>query len=88
MLDPLILGDYPSEMRRYLGNSLPRFSEAESNFMTDGVDFIGVNYYTTRYAKDCICSSCSLTGNRPIKGFVDATAERDGILIGEPVCTK
>ena len=56
--------------------------------MTDGVDFIGVNYYTTRYAKDCIYSSCSLTGNRPIKGFVDATAERDGILIGEPVCAK
>lgn len=75
MLDPLIFGAYLSEMRRFLGNSLPRFSNAESNYMKDGVDFIGVNYYTTRYAKDCIYSSCSLTGNRAIKGFVDATSE-------------
>ncbi|PWA79831.1 hypothetical protein CTI12_AA202640 (chloroplast) [Artemisia annua] len=88
VLDPLIFGEYPSEMRRYLGNSLPRFSKAESNFMTDCVDFIGVNYYTTQYAKDCIYSSCSLTGNRPIKGFVDATSERDGILIGEPTAIE
>lgn len=56
--------------------------------MKDGVDFIGVNYYTTRYAKDCIYSSCSLTGNRAIKGFVDATSEWDGTPFSEPVCTK
>ncbi|KAF5814884.1 putative beta-glucosidase [Helianthus annuus] len=84
VLDPLIFGDYPSEMRQYLGNQLPRFSSAESNFMKDGIDFIGVNHYTTAYAKDCINSTCSLTGNRAINGFVDTTRERDGIPIGEP----
>nr|XP_043627487.1 beta-glucosidase 18-like isoform X2 [Erigeron canadensis] len=83
VLDPLIFGDYPSEMRKYLGNQLPRFSITEKNFIKDGIDFIGVNHYTTQYAKDCIYSSCSLTGNRAIKGFVDATSERDGIRIGE-----
>lgn len=88
VLDPLVFGKYPSEMRRYLGNQLPRFSSGESNFMKDGVDFIGVNYYTTIYAKDCIHSNCSLIGNRAIKGFVDTTSERDSIPIGESVCMK
>ncbi|XP_076883158.1 beta-glucosidase 18-like [Bidens hawaiensis] len=83
VLDPLIFGDYPSEMRKYLGNHLPRFSSSESNFMKDGIDFIGVNHYTTAYAKDCINSSCSLTGNRAINGFVDTTRERDGVPIGD-----
>ncbi|KAM0004872.1 putative beta-glucosidase [Helianthus debilis subsp. tardiflorus] len=84
VLDPLIFGDYPSEMRQYLGNQLPRFSSSESNFMKDSIDFIGVNHYTTTYAKDCIHSTCSLTGNRAINGFLDTTRERDGIPIGEP----
>nr|XP_043627485.1 beta-glucosidase 18-like [Erigeron canadensis] len=83
-LDPLIFGDYPTEMRQYLGNQLPRFSIAESTFMKNSVDFIGVNHYSTLYAKDCIYSSCSETANRPIRGFVDALYERDGVPIGDP----
>ncbi|KAI3702880.1 hypothetical protein L6452_28633 [Arctium lappa] len=83
VLDPLIFGDYPSEMRRYLGNRLPRFSNAERKFMADSIDYIAVNHYSTTYAKDCIHSSCSLTGNRAISGFVDAIRDRDGIHIGE-----
>lgn len=87
-LDPLIFGDYPSEMRRYLGNQLPRFTSAETMFLKDSIDYIAVNHYTTSYAKDCIYSSCSLTANRAISGFVDGVAERDGVQIGEPVCTE
>ncbi|XP_071736616.1 beta-glucosidase 18-like [Rutidosis leptorrhynchoides] len=85
VLDPLIFGNYPSEMRKYLGNQLPRFSVAESNYIRDGIDFIGVNHYATLYAKGCIhsSSSCSLTGNRSIKGFVDFSTEKDGVPIGE-----
>ncbi|CAI9263619.1 unnamed protein product [Lactuca saligna] len=83
-LDPLIFGDYPSEMRKYLGDQLPRFSSDERKFMKDGIDFIGVNHYATLYAKDCIHSICSLSGSRAILGFVDASKERDGIPIGAP----
>ncbi|KAI3708428.1 hypothetical protein L2E82_37597 [Cichorium intybus] len=83
-LDPLIFGDYPSEMRMYLGDQLPRFSSDETKFLKDGIDFIGVNHYSTLYAKDCIYSSCSLTGSRPITGFIDAAKERDGVPIGAP----
>ncbi|KAF6163165.1 hypothetical protein GIB67_025029 [Kingdonia uniflora] len=45
-LDPLILGDYPSEVRNCLGNQLPKFSKAEMNMLKDSLDFIGVNHYT------------------------------------------
>ncbi|KAD4178953.1 hypothetical protein E3N88_27544 [Mikania micrantha] len=83
-LDPLTYGDYPSEMRQYLGNQLPQFSNAEREFLRNSIDFIGINHYSTSYAKDCIYSSCSETANRAIKGFVDTTSDRDGVQIGEP----
>ncbi|KAJ9551458.1 hypothetical protein OSB04_015503, partial [Centaurea solstitialis] len=83
VLDPLIFGDYPSEMRQYLGNQLPRFSNAERKFMANSIDYIAVNHYSTLYVKDCIHSSCGLTANRAIRGFVDITPERDGVPIGE-----
>ncbi|KAJ9551927.1 hypothetical protein OSB04_015972 [Centaurea solstitialis] len=38
--DPLIFADYPSEMRRYLGHQLPRFSNAERKFMANSIDYI------------------------------------------------
>nr|QJC44969.1 beta glucosidase 6 [Stevia rebaudiana] len=83
-LDPLTFGDYPSEMRQYLGNQLPQFSSDERKFIRNSIDFIGVNHYATSYAKDCVHSSCSATANRSIKGFVDTSTERDGVQIGEP----
>ena len=75
-------------MRQFLGNQLPRFSTAETNFMKDSIDFIAVNHYSSTYAKDCIHSSCSPTATRPISGFYEGVSERDGVQIGEPVCTN
>lgn len=86
MLDPLVFGDYPLEMRKYLGNELPRFSSIERDLIKGSIDFIGINHYSSLYVKDCIHSSCSLGSDHPIRGFVDTTGERDGIPIGEPVC--
>nr|GFC52239.1 beta-glucosidase 18-like [Tanacetum cinerariifolium] len=71
-------------MRQFLGNQLPRFSTAETNFMKDNIDFIAVNHYSSTYAKDCIHSSCSATATRPISGFFEGVSERDGVQIGEP----
>nr|GEZ61340.1 beta-glucosidase 18-like [Tanacetum cinerariifolium] len=83
-LDPVMFGDYPLEMREILGNQLPNFTKAEIEFMKDSVDYIAVNHYSTRYAKDCIHSSCSLTEIRPINGFVDEVTEQNGVQIGAP----
>ncbi|PIA30702.1 hypothetical protein AQUCO_05400064v1 [Aquilegia coerulea] len=83
-LDPLIHGDYPAEMRHYLGGNLPSFSTEELNMIKDGlVDFIGVNHYSSFFAKDCIHSPCNPWESHPISGYVNLTGERDGILIGE-----
>ncbi|XP_051135488.1 beta-glucosidase 18-like [Andrographis paniculata] len=89
-LDPLVFGDYPPEMKQYHGSELPRFSPEEKLLLKDSIDFIGVNHYGTLYAKDCIYSDCSCSessclggSNRPIRGFVYTTGERDGVLIGD-----
>ncbi|XP_048320740.2 beta-glucosidase 18-like [Ziziphus jujuba] len=88
MLDPLVYGEYPAEMRRYLGLDLPRFSDEEKELIRGSLDFIGLNHYSTLYAKDCIFSSCSAGGDRPIRGFLSTFTERDGIPIGEPTGMK
>ncbi|KAI3708437.1 hypothetical protein L2E82_37606 [Cichorium intybus] len=85
VLDPLIYGDYPAEGLKYLGSEVPRFSMEEKNIIKNSIDFIGINHYTTIYAKDCTNSTCSPTAKRAIQGFVETTPYRDGVLIGE--CT-
>ncbi|KAJ9551912.1 hypothetical protein OSB04_015957 [Centaurea solstitialis] len=52
-------------------------------FNVNCIDFIGINHYSTVYAKDCTSSSCSATADRAIQGFVELVGERDGVLIGE-----
>lgn len=84
MLDPIVYGDYPPEMRHYLGSTLPRFSQEEISIVKESIDLIAINHYTTLYAKDCINSACIPGSDRPVKGFVYTTGERDGVLIGDP----
>ncbi|KAJ9551456.1 hypothetical protein OSB04_015501 [Centaurea solstitialis] len=83
-LDPVIFGDYPEEMHEYLGNELPSFSLDEKNFMKNSSDFIGINHYSTIYAKDCTNSSCSPIADRASQGFFELVGECDGVPIGEP----
>ena len=87
-----MFGDYPPEMCRYHRNELPKFTPEERLLIRDSIDFLGLNHYATLYAKDCIRSSCASSdsacapgGDRAIRGFVCTTAERGGVLIGEPV---
>ncbi|KAL9226160.1 hypothetical protein vseg_002004 [Gypsophila vaccaria] len=51
-LDPLMFGDYPRSMKERVGNRLPKFSEAESALIKGSLDFVGINHYTTHYAKN------------------------------------
>ncbi|XP_050247456.1 beta-glucosidase 18-like [Quercus robur] len=82
ILDPLVFGDYPPEMRHILGSELPRFSPRERKLITGSLDFIGINHYSTLYAKDCTHSACTDGEDRPIQGFVNTTGYRDGVAIG------
>lgn len=78
-------------MRRYHGSELLTFTSEERQLMRDSIDFLGLNHYSTLYAKDCIYSSCTCFvpscvpgGDRAIRGFVSTTGIRDGVAIGEP----
>ncbi|XXG46658.1 hypothetical protein AAC387_Pa02g1446 [Persea americana] len=50
-MDPIFFGDYPSSMRKRVGNRLPKFSAAEAALVKGSLDFVGINHYTTYYAK-------------------------------------
>ncbi|XP_030945652.1 beta-glucosidase 13-like [Quercus lobata] len=49
-MEPLVFGDYPFIMKALIRDGLPEFTEAEKNLVKGSFDFIGVNYYTSRYA--------------------------------------
>ncbi|GFY88712.1 beta glucosidase 40 [Actinidia rufa] len=50
-IEPLVFGEYPSLMITRVGSRLPRFTEAESALLKGSLDFVGINHYTTFYAK-------------------------------------
>ncbi|XBJ03380.1 hypothetical protein VPH35_022552 [Triticum aestivum] len=82
-LDPIILGDYPAEMRKILGPTLPEFTlKQKKKLHATKLDFIGLNHYSTWYVKDCIFSPCEMD---PMDGDarVLSLVERDGVPIGK-----
>ncbi|KAJ4842663.1 hypothetical protein Tsubulata_047346 [Turnera subulata] len=50
-LDPLTYGDYPRTMRDYVKDRLPKFTKTQSEMLRGSLDFLGLNYYSSRYVK-------------------------------------
>ncbi|MCD4823789.1 MAG: beta-glucosidase [Phycisphaerae bacterium] len=53
--DPVLKGVYPEFMRSYYGRNFPEITAADSEFLGVGVDFFGLNHYTSNtveYAQD------------------------------------
>ncbi|KAL5718209.1 beta-glucosidase [Ranunculus cassubicifolius] len=50
-LGPLVTGHYPFIMKAIVRDRLPDFTEEERNMVKGSLDFIAVNYYTTRFAE-------------------------------------
>ncbi|CAI0468218.1 unnamed protein product [Linum tenue] len=72
--DPIVLGRYPEEMSRVLGSTLPEFSSKDMEKLKQGLDFLGINHYTSYYIKDCIYSACepglgTTSGNKIKTGY-------------------
>ncbi|KAL6273426.1 hypothetical protein ACE6H2_024118 [Prunus campanulata] len=80
-MDPLTNGDYPHSMRSNVRERLPKFTKEESNLLKGSFDFIGLNYYTARYASnehDIIpAHACCITDPH-----VNITTELNGVPIG------
>ncbi|GMN49847.1 hypothetical protein TIFTF001_019012 [Ficus carica] len=84
-LDPIIRGKYPAEMEQILGSVLPKFSTSDKQKLElPGLDFIGINHYTSYYVKDCIASPCEpAVGVTWTEGLYQRSSERNGVPIGE-----
>lgn len=74
-------------MEEILGPDLPPFSRYDvENKLKRGLDFIGVNHYTSMFVKDCIFSACEAgLGSSRTEGFAFKSGQMDGVSIGEPV---
>ncbi|KAL7091280.1 hypothetical protein ACP275_12G095600 [Erythranthe tilingii] len=84
-LEPLILGDYPKSMRTRVENRLPRFSQAQSSQLMGAFDFIGINHYTTWYARENSTNIIGVLFNDTVS---DSGALTLPIIIGKPIADK
>lgn len=80
-MDPLTNGDYPHSMRSLVKERLPKFTDEETKLINGSFDFIGVNYYTARYASKLLQNSSepasyisdpcvNVTGDYKLKTFL------------------
>ncbi|KAL6842246.1 hypothetical protein ACP4OV_027894 [Aristida adscensionis] len=83
--DPFFFGDYPAVMRSRVGTRLPMFTTQEAALVKGSLDFVGINHYTTFYAKD---DDSSLIG----KLLNDTLADTGTISLpfrnGKPIADK
>lgn len=73
-MEPLVYGDFPKTMRQILKDRLPRWSDEEKNLVKGCFDFIGVNYYTTRFAKNIPIDFRAPPISYLVDQFVNATS--------------
>ncbi|KAF2303097.1 hypothetical protein GH714_013770 [Hevea brasiliensis] len=79
-MEPLKSGTYPADMVAHVGKRLPNFSKEESLMVKGSFDFIGLNYYTSKYGFDVPCKTEYLSYTTD--SCAQSTAERNGIPIG------
>ncbi|KAJ6852295.1 beta-glucosidase 12-like isoform X2 [Iris pallida] len=80
-VDPLTQGDYPHSMRALVGGRLPVFTKEQSKMVKGSFDFLGLNYYSTNYAKSLPINSLA-NGSYSTDSCAKKTQMRNGILIG------
>ena len=51
-MNPTVYGDYPEVMKKIVGKRLPSFTDSQSRKLKGSFDFIGINYYSSVYAKN------------------------------------
>ncbi|KAL5832125.1 hypothetical protein ACOSQ3_017553 [Xanthoceras sorbifolium] len=80
-MDPVKNGDYPHIMKSLVGNRLPKFTKEESNMLKGSYDFVGLNYYTAKYAA---YAPEFRHGNKSYltDSLANILSERNGIPIG------
>ncbi|KAK4491981.1 hypothetical protein RD792_002766 [Penstemon davidsonii] len=83
-LDPLLLGNYPLSMQKLVAERLPEISPNVSQILKGSVDFIGINHYTTLYARNDRAQIRKLIlQDASSDSAVITTASKHGVAIGE-----
>ncbi|KAL4325523.1 hypothetical protein GQ457_11G028530 [Hibiscus cannabinus] len=81
-MEPLVRGQYPPIMQKLVKDRLPVFTEEDKELIKGSFDFIGLNYYTSRYSKNIP----TYPRGAPLSLFTDPrvniTAKKNGVLIG------
>lgn len=72
--DPVIFGDYPTVLRDRLGDLLPEFSSQDSKRLMDSMDYVGINYYTSDWAR-----ANEAAGPLGLDRFFDSTSPRSAM---------
>ncbi|MBA0568873.1 hypothetical protein Golob_006339, partial [Gossypium lobatum] len=84
-LDPIVFKRYPPEMQSILGSILPEFSKTEKEMLKKGLDFIGINHYSSYYVQDWMFTACKPgIGTSKTKGLWAQSYQKNDIPIGEP----
>ncbi|KAL5815000.1 hypothetical protein ACOSQ3_025799 [Xanthoceras sorbifolium] len=81
-VEPLVYGDYPRIMREIVKNRLPTFTAEEKKLIKGSFNFIGINYYTARYAKNIPIDLRATPISFTVDESVNLTVEKNGVLIG------
>ncbi|KAF8409445.1 hypothetical protein HHK36_005521 [Tetracentron sinense] len=83
-LDPLFFGEYPLSMQNLVGDRLPEITPQMSKFLVGALDFVGLNHYTTSYARNDPTRIRKLVlQDASSDAAIITTSSRGGIAIGE-----
>jgi beta-glucosidase len=81
-----MFGHYPPSMQKLAGDRLPQFSTQASKLVSGSLDFVGINHYTTLYARnDRMRIRKLIMNDASTDAAVIPTAYRHGKKIGETV---
>ncbi|KAK8507375.1 hypothetical protein V6N12_072639 [Hibiscus sabdariffa] len=88
-LDPLFFGDYPESMRRLVGERLAKILPEMAESLVGAFDFIGINHYTTYYARnDRTRIRKLILQDASSDAAVITTSFRGGAAIGERAASR
>ncbi|GFP95946.1 beta-glucosidase 12 [Phtheirospermum japonicum] len=82
IMDPITFGRYPKSMRTRIGDRLPEFTKEEAEMVKGSVDFLGLNYYSAKYAINIDEPQPDRVSYITDSGYF-STGLKDGIPIGE-----
>ncbi|KAJ6423293.1 hypothetical protein OIU84_024269 [Salix udensis] len=83
-LDPLFFGKYPLSMKKLVGERLPEITQGMSKLLVGSLDFVGINHYTTLYARnDRTRIRKLILQDASSDAAVITTSYRRGVAIGE-----